>query len=99
MTQALSIEEAAAALDKPVAHIEAMASCYAEKGAEPRSIATAFELIESHHAADLGGTHVVIRQQQLRAEGRDIYLSADTVERCEDAGAAERRAAELNRAG
>ena len=93
----MNIEEVAAAFDKPVSHIEAIARGYSQTGHESRPIPTDFDLIESYHAAELGGTHVVIRQQQLLAGGQEIYLASSAVEHCENAETAKRRADELNR--
>lgn len=49
----MNIGEVAAAFDKPVSHIEAIARGYSQTGHESRPIPTDFDLIENRHAAEL----------------------------------------------
>ena len=73
MTQALSIEEAAAAFGQPVSHIEAVARGRKMKGQETLAIPTRFAVETRQFVSPLGDQFQAVTRRELWGDGRLIW--------------------------
>ena len=73
MTQALSIEEAAAAFGQPVSHIEAVARGRKLKGKDTLAVPTSFAVETRRLVSPLGDRFQAVTRRELWGDGRLIW--------------------------
>ncbi len=73
MTQALSIEEAAAAFGRPVGHIEAVARGRKMKGQPTLAVPTRFTVETRRFVSPFGDRFLPVTRRELWGDGRLIW--------------------------
>lgn len=98
----MNIAEIAAALGKPIPHIEQIARGYVKRGEPVPPLPRNYALTDQYYACEVGQKHLAIHRRVVTGDGREIFVVARTIgtfESRSEAEAAAERAGDDRREG